>query len=146
MTSKNKAQQEIDDATALFEKDGGKVEQVEVATPAKKSAKRQRLAEIRAKKQEMNDEEKALREEINAGKAERKEARTRVNDAKEAFEEARKSSGNAMKVVNSIHLTKSVQKHFDDFNNAIAELLLRQGKMEEAAKAYLQAIRDYKEL
>lgn len=145
---KDKVSAEIAAATEQFTKDGGQVETVEavVDDSKKKSSRRERLAELKAKKAKMAEEEKEIREELNAGKAERKVARELVNTTKESFETARKECGDAAKVVNGIHLTKSAMKHFDEFNDAIATWILKKDNMETAAKAYLQALRDYKEL
>lgn len=144
MINKSKAQQEIDEATALFENNGGKVETVKTKSPVIASG-RERLAELKKQRSELAKEEKALRDEQNANKAERKAARSNVNTAKDNFEEKRKELGNAMKVINGIHLTKSVQKHFQEFNEASGKLILAMGNMETANKEYLKAVREYKE-
>ena len=144
---KTKTRDEIAAATAEFTKSGGKVEEVVAPVKAEvKSGRREKLAELKSKRLEMAAEEKVLREELNEGKAERKVARDLVNTTKDAFEVARKECGDASKSVNGIHLTKSAMKHFDDFNDAIANWILKKDNMETAAKAYLQALRDYKEL
>lgn len=147
MSNNDKVSKEIAAATAEFTSKGGKIEEVETAAKVeKKSSRRERLAELKVTKAKMAEEEKAIREELDAGKAERKTARQLVNTTKEAFEVSRKECGDASKVVNGIHLTKSVMKHFDEFNDAIANWLLKKDNMETAAKAYLAAIREYKEL
>lgn len=147
MTKLDEQREELQRQTEEFEKNGGKVQKVD-SGPADldDNTSRNELKEIQRQKRELAKREKELKAERDENKEKRKSARKAVADAKSLFEKRRKELSNSIKVVNSIHLTKSVSKHFTEFNESIATLLMRQQNMEEASKGYLQAIRDYKEI
>lgn len=146
MSNLDEQRAEIARQTEEFEKKGGKIKEVEAGKAnLSDNTSKAELKAIQQQKRELAKREKEIKAKYDEGKEKRKEYRRKVTEAKSQFEKSRKELSNAIKVVNSIHLTKSVQKHFDEFNGAIATLLLRQANMENASKHYLQTLRDYKE-
>ena len=105
-------------------------------------SKTEALKALRAQKRAIADQEKAIKETLDADKENRKKAKRDVTRSKNEAEEKRGLVTKAVRKVNAVMLTKSIKNNAGEFEEALEGFQESASSFIDAANSHLEAIEE----